>query len=253
MIADLSDKQITITAGLTDILQTTMASLFEIILLRKRKDKESTKSKEEKKVKLTPADNPKEKDTIEILLEDHYEVQQFLEMIPANALKNGLVVLKKMKQKRFEDNPYIFQRLLADSDNSNNNTTIGIKLLYKEKITGMEFDGSKINGAIPFVRNIDDDNNFNLRINSISDKIDGSNMSSLIEDMLVVLDEIKSENEITELTRQRNARKYAYFYELYKMILETVASEPKKFGEINALKAKKKLEGRRKKQKKKLN
>ncbi|UZO04473.1 uncharacterized protein OCT59_024859 [Rhizophagus irregularis] len=136
MIADLSDKQITITAGLTDILQTTMASLFEIILLRKRKDKESTKSKEEKKVKLTPADNPKEKDTIEILLEDHYEVQQFLEMIPANALKNGLVVLKKMKQKRFEDNPYIFQRLLADSDNSNNNTTIGIKLLYKEKITG---------------------------------------------------------------------------------------------------------------------
>ncbi|EXX73898.1 hypothetical protein RirG_056140 [Rhizophagus irregularis DAOM 197198w] len=100
MIADLSDKQITITAGLTDILQTTMASLFEIILLRKRKDKESTKSKEEKKVKLTPADNPKEKDTIEILLEDHYEVQQFLEMIPANALKNGLVVLKSINGRK---------------------------------------------------------------------------------------------------------------------------------------------------------
>uniref|UniRef100_U9SHU3 Uncharacterized protein n=1 Tax=Rhizophagus irregularis (strain DAOM 181602 / DAOM 197198 / MUCL 43194) TaxID=747089 RepID=U9SHU3_RHIID len=196
----------------------------------------------------------------------------------------------EMEQERFENNPYILKRLPADSDNSNNNTTIGIELLYKEKITGenlkedtlavawlihhlktvqdrlpynppmmqpnynrMEFDGSKINGAIPLVRNIDDDNNLNLRINSIPDKIDGGNMSSLIEDMLVVLDEIKSENEITELTRRRNARRYAYFYELYKMILETVASEPKKFGETNALKAKKKLEGRRKKQKKKLN
>ncbi|CAB5369494.1 unnamed protein product [Rhizophagus irregularis] len=64
MIADLSDEQITITAGLTDILQTTMA------------------------------------DTIEILLEDHYEVQQFLEMIPANALKNGLVVLKSINGRK---------------------------------------------------------------------------------------------------------------------------------------------------------
>ncbi|PKB93400.1 hypothetical protein RhiirA5_484115, partial [Rhizophagus irregularis] len=175
-----------------------------------KKGQESTKSKEAKKVKLTPADNPKEKDTIEILLEDHYEVQQFLEMIPANALKNGLVVLKNIDK----------QKLTA--------VLLGPRLLLIEVSE-------------------------NIRINSISDKIDGSNMSSLIEDMLVVLDEIKSENEITELTRQRNARKYAYFYELYKMILETVASEPKKFGEINALKAKKKLEGRRKKQKKKLN
>ena len=281
-------------------------------------------------------------DTIEILSEDHYEVQQFLKTIPANSLKDGLVALKsmnggnckqlildidkqkltavlpsgslnikptfymseknfiEMEQERFEDNPYILQRLPAD-DNSNNNTTIGIELLYKEKITGenlkedtlavawliyhlktvqdrlpinppmmqpsynnkkyvqnlqeyfdnylnkgMEFDSSKINGAIPLVRNIDDDNNLNLRINSIPDKIDGDNMSLLIEDMLVVLDEIKSENEITELTRRRNARRYAYFYELYKMILETVASEPKKFGETNALKAKKKLEGEKK-------
>ncbi|PKC52638.1 hypothetical protein RhiirA1_481048, partial [Rhizophagus irregularis] len=246
-------------------------------------------------------------------------------MIPANALKDGLVALKsmngrnckqlildidkqkltavlpsgslnikptfymseknfiEMEQERFENNPYILKRLPADSDNSNNNTTIGIELLYKEKITGenlkedtlavawlihhlktvqdrlpynppimqpnynrMEFDGSKINGAIPLVRNIDDDNNLNLRINSIPDKIDVGNMSSLIEDMLVVLDEIKSENEITELTRRRNARRYAYFYELYKMILETVASEPKKFGETNALKVKKKLEGEKK-------
>ncbi|EXX56742.1 uncharacterized protein OCT59_015111 [Rhizophagus irregularis] len=151
----------------------------------------------------------------------------------------------EMEQERFENNPYILKRLPANSDNSNNNTTIGIELLYKEKITGenlkedtlavvwlihhlktvqdrlpynppmmqpnynskkyvqnlqeyfdnylnkgMEFDGSKINGAIPLVRNIDDDNNLNLRINSIPDKIDGGNMSSLIEDMLVVLDEI---------------------------------------------------------------
>ncbi|PKY62860.1 hypothetical protein RhiirA4_490166, partial [Rhizophagus irregularis] len=80
---------------------------------------------------------------------------------------------------------------------------------------GIEFDGSKINGAIPLVRNIDDDNNLNLRINSIPDKIDGGNMSSLIEDDML-------------------------------MILETVASEPKKFGETNALKAKKKLEGEKK-------
>ncbi|CAB5112369.1 unnamed protein product [Rhizophagus irregularis] len=49
MIADLSDEQITITAGLTDILQTTMAGLFEIILLRKRKDKSPPKAKKQKR------------------------------------------------------------------------------------------------------------------------------------------------------------------------------------------------------------
>ncbi|RGB22186.1 hypothetical protein C1646_776495 [Rhizophagus diaphanus] len=140
-----------------------------------------------------------------------------------------------MEQKRFEDNPYILQQLPAD-DNSNNNTTIGIELLYQEKTSenlkkdtlaiawliyhlktiqdrlpnnppmmlpnynskkyiknlqeyfdnylskGVEFDGSKINGAIPLMRNIDDD--LNLRINSIPDNIDGGNMSLLIEDML---------------------------------------------------------------------
>ncbi|GBC19121.1 uncharacterized protein OCT59_015113 [Rhizophagus irregularis] len=102
-----SDVQTTMTAGPTDVLQTTMAGPSdvqttttagpsEIISPRKRKDEESTKSKEAKKAKLTPADNPKEKDTIEILSEDHYEVQQFLEMIPANALKDGLVALKSM-------------------------------------------------------------------------------------------------------------------------------------------------------------
>jgi hypothetical protein len=40
----------------------------EIISLRKRKDEESTKSKEAKKAKLTPADNPKEKGKKYILL-----------------------------------------------------------------------------------------------------------------------------------------------------------------------------------------
>ncbi|CAB4476578.1 unnamed protein product [Rhizophagus irregularis] len=188
-MAGLSDVQTTTTAGPTDVLQTTTAGPSdvqttttagpsEIISPRKRKDEESTKSKEAKKAKLTPADNPKEKDTIKILSEDHYEVQQFLETIPANALKDGLVALKsmnggnckqlildidkqkltavlpsgslnikptfymseknfiEMEQERFENNPYILKRLPADSDNSNNNTTIGIELLYKEKITG---------------------------------------------------------------------------------------------------------------------
>ncbi|RGB42307.1 hypothetical protein C1646_751205 [Rhizophagus diaphanus] len=195
---------------------------------------------------------------------------QFLETIPINALKDGLVALKsmtggnykhiiididkqkltavlllgslniklifymseknfiEMEQKRFEDNPYILRRLPAD-DNSNNNTTIGIELLYQEKTgknfkkdilavackkyiknlqeyfdnylsKGVEFDSSKINRAIPFMRNIDDDN-LNLRINSIPNNIDGGNISLLIEEMLVVLDEIKSENEITKLLK----------------------------------------------------
>jgi hypothetical protein len=112
-------------------------------------------------------------------LEDHHEVQQFLENIIANTLKDRLVALKsmngtnckkiilnideqkltailpsgsldvkltfymseenfiEMEQDRFKDNPYIFQRLPAE-DNSNNNTTIGINLLYKEKIANDE-------------------------------------------------------------------------------------------------------------------
>ncbi|CAB4392855.1 unnamed protein product [Rhizophagus irregularis] len=101
-IADLSNEQITTTVDLTDILQTTMAGLSEIISLRKRKNKESIKSKEAKKVKLTPADNLKEKDTIKILLENHYEVQQFLEMISANALKDGLVALKSINGRNYK-------------------------------------------------------------------------------------------------------------------------------------------------------
>jgi hypothetical protein len=43
----------------------------------------------------------------------------------------------EMEQDRFKDNPYIFQRLPVE-DNSNNNTIIGINLLYKEKIANDE-------------------------------------------------------------------------------------------------------------------
>src|SRR5205809_7264583 len=71
---------------------------------------------------------------------------------------------------------------------------------------GMEFDSSKIQGAIYLMRNIDDD--LNLRINSLSDKVNDGNMSLLMEDMLTILDEIKSENETTELSRRRNTRRY---------------------------------------------
>ncbi|RGB38350.1 hypothetical protein C1646_755770 [Rhizophagus diaphanus] len=223
-------------AGPSDVLQTMLASLSKIISMRKRKDKEFTKSKEAKKAKLTLADNLKEKDTIEILSEDHYEVQQFLETILANALKDRLVALKsmtgEMEQKRFENNPYILQRLPAD-DNSNNNITIVIELLYQKKT------------AIPLIRNIDDDD-LNLRINSIPDNIDGGNISLLIEEMLVVLNKIKSENEITKLSRWRNTRRYTYFYEIYKKVFEAVISELKKFGKTNALKAKKKFEEEKK-------
>ncbi|GBB84004.1 hypothetical protein RclHR1_10650004 [Rhizophagus clarus] len=41
------------------------------------------------------------------------------------------------EERRFLDNPYILQRLPAE-DNSNNNTTIEINLLYKEKAANDE-------------------------------------------------------------------------------------------------------------------
>jgi hypothetical protein len=203
----------------------------------------------------------------------------------------------EMEQDRFKDNPYILQRLPAE-DNSNNNTTIGINLLYKEKIAndenlkedilavawliyhlktvqdrlpinpsmmqpnydnkkyiqnlqeyydnylkkGMEFDSSKIKGAVSLTKNIDNDLN-NSRINFLPDEVDGGNMSSLIEDMLTILDEIKSEDETSELSRRRNIRRYSYFYELYIKTLEAVASEPKSFGKTNASKAKETILG----------
>ncbi|GBC09534.1 hypothetical protein RclHR1_08960001 [Rhizophagus clarus] len=304
-MAGLSDEQI-VMAGSSDE-QIVMAG-------------SSRKRKNEK-----PIDN-----TIKILSEDHYEVQQFLENIPANTLKDRLVTLRsisgsnckkiilnideqkltavlpsglldikltfyiaeqhfiEMEESRFLDNPHILWRLPAE-DNSNNNTTIGINLLYKEKAAndknlkedilavawliyhlrivqdrlpinppmmqpnydnkkyiqnlqeyydnylekGMEFDGSKIKGAISLTKNIDDDHN--SRINFL-DKVDDGNMSLYIEDMLTILDEIKSEDETSELSRRRNVRRYLYFYELYKKTLETVASEPKSFAEkINKL------------------
>jgi hypothetical protein len=65
---------------------------------------------------------------------------------------------------------------------------------------GMEFDSSKIKGAVSLMKNIDNDLN-NLRINFLSDEVDGGNMSSLIENMLTILDEIKSEDETSELSR----------------------------------------------------
>lgn len=201
----------------------------------------------------------------------------------------------EMEKDRFEGNPYAIQRLPVDS--SDNNSTIGIELLYKEKVAtdenlkdnvlaiawlihhlrsvqgrlpmdppmmqpnysnkkyvqnlqeyydnylkqGMEFDGSKIKGAIPLTRSIEDLNDLNVlnsKIDQLPDKIDDDNMSSLIEDLLAVLDEVKSESEATELSRRRNSRRYAYFYEAYKKILEAVTSKPKTFGETNASKAK---------------
>ena len=59
--------------------------------------------------------------------------------------------------------------------------------------------------------------------------------------LLALLDEIRSEDESSELSRRRNIRRYAYFYESYKQMLELAAQEPKKFGETNALKAKRKV------------
>ncbi|CAG8710011.1 uncharacterized protein OCT59_008724 [Rhizophagus irregularis] len=316
----MSDVQIA-TAGPSDV-QIAMAGS-----LRKRMDEEPI-SKEAKKIKLI-------KDTIIILLEDHLEVQQFLETISANVLKNGLVALKsiyssnckkivldideqkltavllsgslyvkstfymgeesfiELETNRFRNNPYILQRLPTEV---NRNNTIGIDLLFKEKTTddenikkeilavarliyhlrtvqdrlpenrlmmkpdynnkkyiqnlqeyydnylskGMEFNISKIKGAISLARNIEQD--LNLKIDSLNKIVDDSNMSSVMKDMLTILDEIKSETEIPELSRRRNTRKYAYFYELYMKILEVVASEPKQFGETNASKAKKRLE-----------
>jgi hypothetical protein len=106
----------------------------------------------------------------------------------------------------------------------------------------MEFDSSKIKGAVSLTKNIDDDLN-NLRINFLPDEVDGGNMSSLIEDMLTILDEIKSEDETSELSRRRNIRRYSYFYELYIKTLEAVTSEPKSFGETNASKAKETILG----------
>lgn len=67
MMAGPSDVQI-MTAGLSNVLQTMMAGLSEIISLRKRKDEEPTKSKKAKKAKLISADNPKEKGKKYILL-----------------------------------------------------------------------------------------------------------------------------------------------------------------------------------------
>jgi hypothetical protein len=63
-----SDVLQTTTAGPSDVQTTTTAGPSEIISPRKRKDEESTKSKEAKKAKLTPADNPKEKGKKYILL-----------------------------------------------------------------------------------------------------------------------------------------------------------------------------------------
>ncbi|CAB4386284.1 unnamed protein product [Rhizophagus irregularis] len=105
---------------------------------------------------------------------------------------------------------------------------------------GMEFDISKIEGAISLARNIEQD--FNLKIDSLNKIVDDSNMSSVMEDMLTILDKIKSETETPELSRQRNTRRYAYFYELYMKTLEAVASKPKQFGETNTSKTKKRLE-----------
>ncbi|GBC00848.1 hypothetical protein RclHR1_39980002 [Rhizophagus clarus] len=73
---------------------------------------------------------------------------------------------------------------------------------YLEK--GMEFDGFKIKSTIFLTKNIDDDHN--SRINFL-DKVDDGNMSLLIEDMLTILDEIKSEDETSKLSRRRNKYK----------------------------------------------
>ncbi|GBC00359.1 hypothetical protein RclHR1_38270001 [Rhizophagus clarus] len=112
-----------------------------------------------------------------------------------------------------------------------------------------EFDGSKIKGAISLTKNIDDDHNSKI---NFSDKVDDGNMSLLIEDMLTILNEIKSEDETSELSRRRNVRRYSYFHKLYKKTLEAVASEPKSFGEMNASKAKDILENFLKKAEEKL-
>ncbi|GBC00544.1 hypothetical protein RclHR1_38950001, partial [Rhizophagus clarus] len=268
--------------------------------IEKKKDEKPIESKEAKKVKLISVENLKEKDTIKILSEDHYEVQQFLENIPTNTLKDGLTAVLppgsldikptfyiveqhfiETEKSRFLDNSYILWQLSAE-DNSNNNTTIGINLLYKEKAAnnknlkedilaiawliyhlrtnlqeyydnylekGMEFDGSKIKGAIFLTKNINDDHN--SRIN-FPDKVDNSNMSLLIENMLTILDEIKSEDETSELSRKRNIKRYLYFHELYKKTLKAVAFKPKSFSETNASKVKDILENFLKKAEKKL-
>ncbi|GBC02047.1 hypothetical protein RclHR1_44210001 [Rhizophagus clarus] len=113
----------------------------------------------------------------------------------------------------------------------------------------MEFDGSKIKGAIFLTKNINDDHN--SRIN-FPDKVDNSNMSLLIENMLTILDEIKSEDETSELSRKRNIKRYLYFHELYKKTLKAVAFKPKSFSETNASKVKDILENFLKKAEKKL-
>ncbi|GBB84003.1 hypothetical protein RclHR1_10650003 [Rhizophagus clarus] len=111
----------------------------------------------------------------------------------------------------------------------------------------MKFDASKIKGAISLTKNIND--NHNSRIN-FPDKVDDGNMSLLIEDMLTILDEIKSKDKTSELSRRRNVKRYSYFYELYKKTLEVVTSKPKSFGKTNASKAKDILENFLKKLKK---
>ncbi|GBB99721.1 hypothetical protein RclHR1_36040001 [Rhizophagus clarus] len=154
------------------------------------------------------------------------------------------------EESRFLDNPYILQRLPAE-DYSNNNTTIGINLLYKEKAANDENLKEDILAVvlISLTKNIDDDHN--SRIN-FPNKVDDGNMSLLIENMLIILDEIKSEDETSELSRRRNVRRYLYFHELYKKTLEAVASELKSFGETNASKAKDILENFFKKAEEKL-
>ncbi|CAB4417093.1 unnamed protein product [Rhizophagus irregularis] len=88
-----SDVQTTTTAGPTDVLQTTMAGPSDV---------QTTTTAGPTDVLQTTTAGPSDvqttttADIIEILSEDHYEVQQFLETIPANALKDGLVALKSM-------------------------------------------------------------------------------------------------------------------------------------------------------------
>ena len=99
-----------------------------------------------------------------------------------------------------------------------------------------KFDSSKIKGSVVLTR---DFNDLGMGVSLPKDNV--NDPSELLDYLLVLLGEIRSEDESSELSRRRNIRRYAYFYESYKQMLELAALEPKKFGETNALKAKRKV------------
>ena len=64
------------------------------------------------------------------------------------------------------------------------------------------------------------------------------NEEILKQNVLNTLRDIQAENEGTELSRRRNVRRYAQFYQEYKKMMDMANMQQKAFGETNATKAK---------------